>query len=273
MDLLPSAEQLEIVSAAREFLAERVPVEQIRADRDKPSAIRAEVWREGTEMGLLTLGLPIEFGGSGSGFDDEVLLHTELGRSLAPGAFLAGTLGARVAALCGDGELAHDIGSGESSVALAVLRGDGEARNVKGTFDLFDSSGARYALLVARSGAALVDIVEFGERVAVASADPGVRVASATVESAKPLHWVSADTEWMWGRAVLLTAAYLTGIALAAAEAATEHAKHRVQFGKPIGANQAIKHRCVDMAVAAEAAQAQTYFAAIALDIKRGDAL
>ncbi|EUA51426.1 acyl-CoA dehydrogenase, C-terminal domain protein [Mycobacterium xenopi 3993] len=75
------------------------------------------------------------------------------------------------------------------------------------------------------------------------------------------------------GRAMVLSAAYLTGLAAAAAQAATEHAKIRVQFGKPIGVNQAIKHRCVDMAVAAEAAQAQSFFAAIALDSGRADAL
>jgi alkylation response protein AidB-like acyl-CoA dehydrogenase len=273
MNLLPSAEQLEIVSAAAEFLAERMPVEHIRADRDVESAVRADAWREGAEMGLLTLGLPENLGGSGSAFDDEVLLHIELGRHLAPGPFLAGTLAARLAAVCSDAGRAHEIGSGSARVALAVLRGEGEARPVKGTFDLFDPAGARYALLVARSGAALVDIAKFGEPVAVESADPATRMASATVQSAQALHWLPADAEWLWGRAMVLSAAYLTGLATASAQAATEHAKIRVQFGKPIGVNQAIKHRCVDMAVAAEAAQAQTLFAAITFDSGRDDAL
>jgi len=273
VDLLPSPEQLEIVSAASEFLAERMPIDCIRSGRDEASAVRPEVWREGAEMGLLILGLPEEFGGSGSGIDDEVLLHIELGRRLAPGPFLAGTLGARLAAVCGDVALAREIGSGNALVALAVLRGEAEGRQVKGTFDLFDPAGARYALLVARSGAVLLDIAEFGDPVVVASADPGTRLASATVESAEPLHWLPAEIEWIWARAMVLTAAFLTGLAAAAASAATEHAKTRVQFGKPIGVNQAIKHSCVDMAVAAEAAQAQTLFAAIALGTGRSDAL
>ncbi|MGO9100758.1 MAG: acyl-CoA dehydrogenase family protein [Mycobacterium sp.] len=273
MDLLPSPEQLEIISAASEFLAERMPIELIRRDRDEASAVRPDVWREGAEMGLLTLGLPAKFGGSGSGIDDEVLLHIELGKRLAPGPFLAGTLGARLAAVCGDINLAQEIGSGNALVALAVPRGDGEAHRVKGTCDLFDPAGARYALLVARSGAALVDVAEFDNPVAVASADPGTRLVSATVQSAEPLHWLPAETEWIWGRAMVLAAAFLTGLATAAAAAATEHAKTRVQFGKPIGANQAIKHACVDMAVAAEAAAAQTLFAAIALETGRRDAL
>jgi alkylation response protein AidB-like acyl-CoA dehydrogenase len=273
VDLLPSAEQLEIVSAASKFIAERIPVERIRAGRDEASVVSPEVWREGAEMGLLTLGLPEEFGGSGSAFDDEVLLHIELGKRLAAGPFLAGTLAARVAAGCGDTELASEIGSGASTVALAVLRGDGETRPVKGTFDLFDAAGARYALVVSRQGAALVDIAAFGEPAVVESADPGTRVATAAVQSAEPLHWLAAETEWIWGRAMVLSTAFLTGLAISAAEEATEHAGSREQFGKPIGANQAIKHTCVDMAVGAEAAQAQTFFAAIAFDSGREDAL
>jgi alkylation response protein AidB-like acyl-CoA dehydrogenase len=273
VDLLPSADQLEIVSAATNFLSERMPIERIRADRAAESSVPPDVWLEGAELGLLTLGLPEEFGGSGRPFDDEVLLHIELGKRVAPGPFLAGTLAARVAALSGDLALAHQIGSGKALVALSVLRGAGDVRPIKGTFDLFDPAGARYGLVVGRSGAALVDIAEYGQPVVVESADPGTRVATATVESAEPLHWLSADDDWIWGRAMVLSAAFLTGLAGAATVLATEHAKTRRQFGKPIGVHQAVKHTCVDMAVAAGAAQAQTLFAAIALDTGRTDAL
>jgi alkylation response protein AidB-like acyl-CoA dehydrogenase len=262
MNLLPAAEQLEIVAAAADFLSERMPIERIRSDRNAESAVPQDVWREGAELGLLTLGLPEEFGGSGRPIDDEVLLHIELGRRLAPGPFLADTLA-----------MARAIGSGEVQVALAVLRGAGEVRPVKGTFDLFDPCGARYALAVARTGAALVDITAFGQPVVVESADPATRVSAASVQSAEPLHWLPAEDDWIWGRAMVLCAAFLTGLASASTALATEHAKTREQFGKPIGVHQAIKHRCVDMEVAAEAAQAQTLFAAIALDTARSDAL
>ncbi len=76
-------------------------------------------------------------------------------------------------------------------------------------------------------------------------------MATATVQSADPLHCLAADVEWIWGRAVALSAAFLTGLASAAAALATEYAKTRVQFGKPIGVNQAIKHTCVNMEIAA----------------------
>jgi alkylation response protein AidB-like acyl-CoA dehydrogenase len=276
VDLLPGAEQLEIIAAAGEFLAERMPVERIRANRHAESPVPEALWRECAELGLLTLGLDEESGGSGRPFDDEALLFVELGKRLAPGPFLACTLGARVAARCGDNALAQRIGSGANQVALAVLRGDGDvrpARSIKGTFDLFEPAGASHALVVARSGAALVDIDSFGPLAPVAAADPGTRISSATVESAEPLHWLPVEDEWIWGRAMVLAASYLTGLAAAAAALATEHAKTREQFGKPIGVHQAIKHTCVNMEIAAEAAQAQTFFAAIAVAGGRADAL
>ncbi|WP_102143262.1 acyl-CoA dehydrogenase family protein [Mycobacterium hubeiense] len=272
MNLLPAPEQLEIVSAAGEFLAERMPVEHIRATRHEEAPVSEALWREAGELGLLTLGLDEEAGGSGRPIDDEALVFMELGKRLAPGPFLAGTLAARVAARCGDAALAELIGAGRTRVALAVLRGDGGAQPVTGTFDLFEPAGAALALVVARSGAALVDIDSFGPLTAVEAADPGSRIASATVDSAEPLYWLPAEDEWIWGRATVLAAAYLTGLAAAAAHAATKHAKTREQFGKPIGVHQAVKHTCVDMEIAAEAAQAQTLFAAIALADGRADA-
>lgn len=273
MNLLPGEEQLEIIAAASDFLAERMPVDGIRASRNAELTVSNELWRECAEMGLLTLGLDEESGGSGRPFDDEVLLFVELGKRLAPASFLVGTLAARVAARCGEAELAERIGSGDARVALAVLRGDGDVRPIKGTFDLFESAGASHALVVARGGAALVDLESFGPLMDVRAADPGIRMASATVQSVEPLHWLPAEDEWIWGRAMVLAAAYLTGLAAASAAQATEHAKTREQFGKPIGVHQAIKHACVDMEIAAEAAQAQTFFAAITLADGRADAL
>jgi alkylation response protein AidB-like acyl-CoA dehydrogenase len=273
MNLLPGPDQLEIIAAAGEFLAERMPVERIRGTRDAEAPLPETLWRECGELGLLTLGLDEEFGGSGRPIDDEALLFIELGKRLAPGPFLACTLAARVAARCGDVALAERIGSGQTPVALGVLRGDGDVRPIKGTFDLFEPAGASHALVVARSGAALVGIDSFGPLSRVAAADPGTRMSSATVESAEPLHWLPVEDGWIWGRATVLAAAYLTGLAGAAAALATEHAKTREQFGKPIGVHQAIKHSCVDMEIAASAAQAQTLFAAIALAGGRADAL
>jgi hypothetical protein len=186
MNLLPGTEQLEIIEAAREFLNERMPIARIRTDRLEIASVPEALWRECAEMGLLTLGLDEESGGSGRSLDDEALLFIELGKRLAPGPVLACTLAARVAGRCGDAALAERIGSGKTVVALAVLRGDGDVGPTPllgGTFDLLESAGASHALVLAREGAALVNIASFGPLTGVEAADPGIRMASATVES------------------------------------------------------------------------------------------
>jgi len=63
------------------------------------------------------------------------------------------------------------------------------------------------------------------------------------------------------------------GMAEATRDLSSRYAIEREQFGRPIGVNQAIKHRCADMAVRAEAALAQTVFAALVVDSKGPDAV
>jgi alkylation response protein AidB-like acyl-CoA dehydrogenase len=66
-------------------------------------------------------------------------------------------------------------------------------------------------------------------------------------------------------RATVLVAAELAGIATATAEQSTQYAKDREQFGVPVGSFQAVKHRCADMAVRAEAATSLVRYAALAV--------
>src|ERR1700753_2072326 len=103
-----------------------MPVERIRASRHAETQVPEALWRECAELGLLTLGLPEESGGSGRPLDDEALLFVRLGMRLSRGPCLPCTLGARVARRCGDGSLPQRIGSGPPLVALAVLRGAGD---------------------------------------------------------------------------------------------------------------------------------------------------
>lgn len=275
MNLLPSDDQLELVGAAAEFVRARMPVEDIRQRADHNSPVDPAVWKAGAELGLLTLGLAEEHGGAGQPFDDEALLFVELGRQLATGPFLACTLGARVAAHCGDGELSQRIGAGTALVGLAGLRGDGSvgADGFKGTFDLIDAAGAGHLLLITRQGAALVAASEFADATGLAAVDPGTRLATATVTTGAVTHWLPETADSIWLRALLLSAAFLAGIADGATGLATEHAKTRVQFGSPIGVHQAIKHACADMAVRTEAAFAQVCFAAVCLASARPDTL
>ncbi|WP_216693922.1 acyl-CoA dehydrogenase family protein [Dietzia psychralcaliphila] len=273
MNLLPSEEQLDIVSAALDFVDSRLPVAGIRERAELPSAVDPALWREGAELGLLTLGLDESFGGSGRPLDDEVLVFSALATRLAPGPFLASTLAARVAAQCGEEQLAARIGGGAALVGLGELRGDGAfgPDGFTGSYDLLDCVGATHVLLLAKHGAALVEFDQFSDVTAVSAIDPAVRLSTSTVTSGRVAHWLPATTDPLFSRAQLLAAATLAGLAAAAKGMATEHANTRVQFGKPIGVNQAVKHMCADMAVSADASISQTLFAAIAFQSGRAD--
>jgi alkylation response protein AidB-like acyl-CoA dehydrogenase len=274
VDLLPSPDQLELVSLASEFFAEQTPIAAIRERRDEPGAITRKLWSAAAELGLLGVSAAEAIGGLGLDLDDEVLLFRELGRRLVPGPFVASVLGARLAARTGQPDLARAIVAGDVMAGLAQRRDGppGDGHSLTGRFDLFDAPETGYLLLVDASGAGLLEVAALRDIRPLDCIDPGTRLATARADGVRPVCWVPAADEPIRLRGAVLASAILVGIAEAVRDASVEHAKNRVQFGRPIGVNQAIKHACVDMAVAAEAALEQTLFAAISLRSGRPDA-
>jgi alkylation response protein AidB-like acyl-CoA dehydrogenase len=274
LDLLPSPDQLELVGVAAKFFAQQLPVSQIRQRRDEPGATTRALWSAAAGLGLLGVSADEDTGGLGLGLDDEVLLFRELGRQLVPGPFIASVLGARLAARAGQPDLARAIVGGDVLVGLAQRR-DGsptDGHSVTGRLDLFDVPDTSYLLLAEASGVALLETPSLENLRPVACIDPGTRLASAEADGVPVVSWLPAAAEPLRLRGVVLASAAMAGIADAARDLSVAQAKNRVQFGRPIGVNQAIKHACVDMAVAAEAALQQTLFGAISLRSARADA-
>ncbi|MHB8463926.1 MAG: acyl-CoA dehydrogenase family protein [Acidimicrobiales bacterium] len=274
MDLLPSPEQQEIVAAAAAFLGRELPVSRIREMRTHASSVDRAAWARCADLGWFGLGLPEALGGVGYGLIEEALLFRELGRHVAPGPFLPTVIGARVAAVAGETDMAKDILSGHAVVALAEARDPSGVTpgGLVGTFDLFDAVDAEFAAVVTPSGCALVAMDAVGEVAALPCIDPGVRLGRVELAGTPPAVHVATEVEPLFLRAAVLVSAMLAGIAETTCQMAAEYAKVRVQFGKPIGVHQAIKHRCADMAVRAEAAGSQMAFAALSVDEDRHDA-
>jgi alkylation response protein AidB-like acyl-CoA dehydrogenase len=67
-------------------------------------------------------------------------------------------------------------------------------------------------------------------------------------------------------RVATALSAELTGVAQRTMEMAVDYAKERKQFDRPVGAYQAVSHRCAQMLMEVESARALTYFAAYAAD-------
>ena len=242
-------------------------------------------WSEIAAMGWLGLHLPENDGGSGYGLSELAVVLEELGRVCAPGPFLPTVIASAAvdrfateaarAWLPGlvDGTQPAGIGLGGASVVAAS---DGDGLMVDGTWD--GVLGAATATLLVLP----VGPVEEGcERWVVVPSDdltvdplPGIdRTRRPGRVRASGLH--APDTSCftcptgaggVTGLAGLLAAAEGVGLAAWCVDIAAEHARHRVQFDRPIGQFQAVKHRCADMLCGLESARAATWDAAGAID-------
>ncbi|MEI2639174.1 MAG: acyl-CoA dehydrogenase family protein [Microthrixaceae bacterium] len=266
MDLLPTPEQEEIVTTVRSLLERDFNLNTL-AERDgADSVVDRSLWAKCAELGWFGLGMDESLGGVGYTLAEEALLFTEIGAHATPGPFLATVLGARLAALSGAHDIAGAILSGESIVALAEPHTPGAASaspTVSGTFRVTDHGSADLILVMVGTSSALINASDMVAE-PMASIDLLVPIAVGTVSDVSPIAGFE-ENPGLALRANILVAAELAGIATATAEQSTQYAKDREQFGTPIGAFQAVKHRCADMAVRAEAANSLVRYGSLAV--------
>jgi 3-oxochol-4-en-24-oyl-CoA dehydrogenase len=275
MDLTLSAEQEAVRDAIRGLLRDRLPSARVRAVMDTPDGVDADVWRAAAELGWFGLAVPEQAGGAGYGLAEAMLLFVELGRSLAPGPWLGTVVGAL--ALAGTASAAPTLGdvlAGRTRVALVDDPGDrlGADARADGERDGVFDAGAAQGLLVLGSRAARW--VAVGDDVRVEgrpSMDPMRRLGRVACRGAAALVLGGDVARWRLV-ATALAAAEATGVAERTLEASVEYGKVRQQFGQAIGAFQAIKHRCADMAVRTEVARSAVTYATVALDEGTEDA-
>ena len=266
MDLMPGVELVEIATTSRAFLAERAPARGRGAEHVVTDAeIDPDLWRDCAGLGWLGLGLAEDVGGVGYGLAEEIMLFRELGRSVAPGPFLPNVLGAHLAAAAGDAALAGTIVSGATRVALGTPIGQATiGATVTADLSVVHTHGARLVLVCDDGQAALVPF----DGCRVVPIDPvegSVTTGRGRATGLTAVAAVGAVSAPVFAHGLVLAAASAVGVAEAALDVAVAYAGQRVQFGKPIGVNQAIKHWCADMAVRADGAFAQVSFAAVAV--------
>ncbi len=230
-----SDDQRALRTGMRELLARRFGREALRAAVGRPGLDRA-LWRELGAAGFFALRLPEAEGGVGLGLPEAVLVFEEAGRVLLPGPLIATHLAAGTVPGAAEGETVVAAADGGGllewrDAADVVL---GETEGPGGTEGPGEAEGP----------------------------GPGEAVALRSVDPLTPLHRVRArgapDPV-----AVLLTAAEQLGTATRACELAVEHARTREQFGRPIGAFQAVQHLCADLLARVETARAALYAAAV----------
>jgi alkylation response protein AidB-like acyl-CoA dehydrogenase len=257
VDLLPTEEQEMIRDSVASLLSEKLPVTRYKNERNFHGAAEAALWPALVELGLFGMGLSEAQSGVGYTLAEEVLSAREMGRNLASTNLIASILGARVAALAGANDVRDAILGGETRVALATNAGGDEYVSFDAASDELLLSWDAQGATLSRAEGVWEKVDGIDEAVLLRNGRLGATVAKLS------------DREFA-SRAEALLASYQVGVSEAARDMATEYAKTRVQFGQPIGAFQAIKHSCADMAVRSESAMAQTFFAALAVEQGQG---
>jgi alkylation response protein AidB-like acyl-CoA dehydrogenase len=286
-------EQDELRKTVRAFLESKSPETAVREQMETERGFDPAVWNQmGEQMGLMGLHIPEEFGGMGFGYVELGVVLEEMGRALlcAP-YFSTVVLAANALLQSGDdaakGKYLPGIASGATIATLAVAEKAGTweesgvslaATNAGGSWTLngeklyvTDGHTADLVLVVARTAKGLALFAVDGSakgltRRALATMDQ-TRKQAALEFSNVTAELIGADGD---GARILSTVLDLVAVGLAAEQVggaqkvldmAVEYAKVRVQFGRPIGSFQAIKHKCADMLLEVESAKSAAYYA------------
>jgi alkylation response protein AidB-like acyl-CoA dehydrogenase len=269
VDLIASTEQQMIVDSVAGFLAAALPVSRLRPGH---SGSDGDHWRRMGEMGLFSLSVLETNGGSGLSAIEEALVFRQLGRHLLSPNVIASLIGARIAQYADDRSLLAAIISGKTRVTLAQRRGVmGAGEHFAGSFQLYDPDDGDWILIVDEAGgAALFERTSATDERPLSSAVDALAIHLASIDSGP---YLAAGPEL--GSAAqlrLLAGAMLAGVCDGTRDLASEYAKTREQFGQPIGAFQAVKHKCADMCVRADAVGSLLSYASIGVALGRSDA-
>jgi alkylation response protein AidB-like acyl-CoA dehydrogenase len=261
MDFGFTDDQRQIQRTARELLAERARPERVR-EHAEAGRTDAELWRELSELGWPGIAVAEDSGGQGLGRIELSILCEELGRAVAPVPFLPTVLAATLIEHSGSPEQRErwlgGLAAGETTGALGVAV-DGTAELVIGAPE------AQVIVLIEEDRTARVLAAEEAEVTPIASIDPTRSTArvSAGDDAGEPL---SGDVPGGIDRALVAISSELVGVCDRALEMTIAYVKERKQFGVPVGAYQAVSHRCAQMLLETEKARATSSFAAWTAD-------
>ncbi|OCC09892.1 acyl-CoA dehydrogenase [Streptomyces sp. PTY087I2] len=285
-----------LAHSVRGWLARAAPPGEAREllDADGPAAAGARPahWKALVAQGLTGIHLPEAYGGGGGGLLDLAVVLEEAAYGSLPGPYLATTLvGAvlRRAVSPGTGDLLRALAAGDRTAAFALTPGTLIATPTAtptATGHRLDGSAPPVLSADAADLLLLPAATPDGERWFLVDAGAeGLTVRPhRSVDPTRPTAEVRADAvDVPADRAVpiddpglvrdlaaVLLAADACGTAARSLDTAVAHAAVREQFGRPIGAFQAVKHLCADMLVRLEQARALTWDAARAADEETG---
>ena len=287
MPIAINSEHQELAESVRALLRRVAPPEVLHAALETPVGNPPPFWQAAAEQGLHGLHLAEPVGGQGFGLLELAVAIAEFGYAAVPGPYVPSAIAsALIATHDPDAKVLAQLAGGETVAAFAMesdLRATrrGEALVISGTARSVPSAAQASVLVLPvrlddhtgddtgdHTGFVVLDAAQL-DVTPVRSVDPlrpvaHVRADAVEVGAERLLTRVSPDA----GRAICATllSAEAIGLARWATDTASEYAKIREQFGRPIGQFQAIKHKCAEMIATTERATAAVWDAARALD-------
>ena len=256
MDFGFTDDQREIQRTARGLLGDRARPDRVREHAEARTMDR-ELWRELCELGWPGIAVSESYGGGGLGRIELSILCEELGRALAPVPFLPGAMAATVIEHAGSPEQRErwlpGLASGEALGALGSAS-DGAGEFVVGAGEadvivLVDEDGKGHVLAAADADVSPLEAI-----------DP--TRSAARVRAGADAQELPGDVSGGVERALVAVSSELVGVCDRALEMTVAYVKERKQFGVPVGAYQAVSHRCAQMLLDTETARSATAFAA-----------
>jgi alkylation response protein AidB-like acyl-CoA dehydrogenase len=256
-------EQQEIKRTAHELLASRFKPEKVR-ELAEARSYDDDLWKEISELGWPGIAIAEEDGGQGLGMVELAVLLEESGIACAPTPLL-GTAGAAL--------VISAAGSDEQRAEWLAKLASGEATGAFGGFDHRANGDAESTLFCDLPTADVVVTFHNGGAFLAPASEVDFEPFEA-IDATRSYGLVSGPTgDLMPGdvdagrdRLAVAIAAELTGIAQRTLEMATDYARERQQFGRAIGAYQAVSHRLAAMLLATEESRSLTYYAAWTAD-------
>ncbi|HZZ49830.1 MAG TPA: acyl-CoA dehydrogenase family protein [Pseudonocardia sp.] len=288
--LAENDEQKQLRETVRKLLSDKAPLEALR--QEPPPGLDRALWRTLAEVGVVALAVPEKHGGLGQTALETSVVLEEMGRALYSGPYLS-TVALAVPALLASGdeaacaELLPDIAEGECIATLSLdehsVTADADCSRLTGELSIvLDGADADLILVAAASGQ---DVSLFAVN---ADAEGLTREPLESLDLARSVAKVSfSDTParligtpgaapavlaGVRDHALTALAAEQTGGAAACLALCVEYAKTREQFGQPIGAFQAVAHKCVEMLHGVEFSRGAARYASAALAEGAADA-
>jgi 3-oxochol-4-en-24-oyl-CoA dehydrogenase len=282
MPIAINPEHQDLADSVRSLVARVAPSEVLHAALETPIDNPPSYWRAAADQGLQGVHLAESVGGQGFGILELAVVLAEFGYGAVPGPFVPSAIAsALISAHDPDAKVLADLASGAAIAAYALDAGltatrQGDSLVIRGEVRAVPAA-AEASLLV------LPVAIDSGEEWVVLRADQLEIEPVASVDPLRPIAHVRANAievaddvalsnlSVVTAKALISTllSAEAVGVARWATDTASDYAKIREQFGRPIGQFQAVKHKCAEMIADTERATAAVWDAARAVDEAR----